>query len=192
MTSAPRYAPFVYVFVPFAILLTVANLIAEGSANLTFSRVQYTILVSAAFALPAVVLFFSRDLSTAPPLFFRYWQLTWVFGFIAYALHFYFAMGVWFNWDFSQVHRRQGLVVLTANCTLLALWGLDAVIALFGPGAGGRVGLFVRWAAHVLFVVAFVTAAVVFRSNARTMLSLAFGVAFIIASVGSLTFRWIK
>src|SRR5262249_37631448 len=147
MTPAPRYAPFVYVFVPFAILLTTANLFAELSTNLTFGRVVYSILVSAAFALPAVVLFFLRDLSTAPPLYFRYWQLTWTFGFLAYALHFYYSVGVWFGWDFSQILRRQGLLVLSTNCMLLVLWGLDACLGLFGPGVLGAVGLALRWAA---------------------------------------------
>src|SRR5262249_41850574 len=109
MTPAPRYVPFVYVFVPFAILLTVANLVAESSANLTFGRVVNSILLSATFAVPAVVLFFLRDPSTAPPLYFRYWQLTWAFGFLGYAIHFYYSFGAWFDWDLSQVLRRQGL-----------------------------------------------------------------------------------
>jgi hypothetical protein len=192
MAPAPRYVPFVYVFVPFALLLAAGSLAAELAPNLTFGRVIYTILISAVFALPAVVLFFLRDLSAAPPLYFRYWQLLWTFGFVGYALHFYYSVGVWFGWDFAQICRRQGTVVMTTNCLLLVLWAADVALGLCGQGVGGRTGLALRWAAHVLFVVAFVVASVIFRSDVRTTSSLVLGIALLVGTVGSLILRWGK
>jgi hypothetical protein len=190
MPPAARYAPFVYVFTPFALLLTVGNLYVETSPNLTFERVIVTILISGAFALPAVVLFFLRDQATASPLLFRYWQLFWVFGFVGYALHFYYSAGVWFDWDFVQIIRRQGMGVVIANCLLLVLWGADAALAMCGQGVGGHFGVIVRWAAHVLFVIAFVTAAVIFRSDVRTAASLVLGVAVAVGAASALALRW--
>lgn len=190
MTPAPRYAPFVYVFVPFALLLTAGNVYAELSPNLTFGRVIGTILLSAAFALPAVVLFFQHDQATASPLRFRYWQLFWTFGFISYALHFYYSAGVWFEWDFAQIWRRQGTVVITTNCLLLLLWGIDVALGLCGQGVGGRPALVLRWLTHLLFVVAFVTAAVVFRSDVRTTASLVLGIVLPVSAGTALVLRW--
>jgi hypothetical protein len=192
MTPAPRYAPFVYTFVPFSLLLAAGNVYAEESPNLTFGRVVATILLSATFATPAVVLFFLRDQRAASPILFRCWQLLWTFGFIGYALHFYYSVGVWFEWDFPQIWRRQGGVVVSANCALLAFWAADVAVALCGQGAGGKVGEALRWLTHVLFVVAFVTASVVFRSDGRTTASLVLGVTLVMATVGALLFRWWK
>lgn len=194
MTPAvPRYAPFVNVFVPFALLLTAGNILAEMSANLAFGRVVYSIQLAVVFALPAVVLFLLRELTTASPLYFRYWQLFWAFGFVGYALHFHYSVGVWFGWDFAQIHRRQGTVVLFTNCLLLAVWAVDVAIAVFrGQGAGGTAGCVIRWAAHVLFVIAFVTASVVFRSDGRTVASLLLGVALAVVAAVSFGLRWWK
>jgi hypothetical protein len=189
MPSAPRYVPFVAVFVPFALLLTAGNLYAEMSANLALGRVVASILLTAAIALPAVVLFFRYDL-TAHPLAFRYWQLLWTFGFLACALHFYYAVGVWFDWDVAQIRRRQTDLVFGTNCLLLALWGLDVLFGLFGATAGGRPVRVLRWVSHALFVVAFVTAGVVFTSDTRTWLSYGFGVVLVALPLGGLALRW--
>jgi hypothetical protein len=182
----------VYTFAPFSLLLAAGNVYAEVSPNLTFGRVVATILLSATFATPAVVLFFLGDQRAASPTRFRCWQLLWTFGFIGYALHFYYSVGVWFEWDFPQIWRRQGGVVVSANCALLAFWAADVALALRGQGAGGKVGEALRWLTHVLFVVAFVTASVVFRSDGRTTASLVLGVTLVMATVGALLFRWWK
>ena len=189
MPSAPRYVPFVAVFVPFALLLTAGNLYAEMSANLALGRVVASILLSAAFALPAVVLFFRYDL-TAHPLAFRYWQLLWTFAFAATALHYYYTVGVWFEWDFAQIWWRYTGLVTVANCVLLGLWGVDVLFGLGGATAGGRPIRILRWVTHTLFVVGFVTAGIVFTSDARTWLSYGFGVALVAAALGALALRW--
>ena len=192
MTPTPLYAPFVAVFTPFAILLTAGNLYAEMGPNLDLGRVVATILLCGAFALPAVLLFLRTDLRAGSPLLARYWQLLWSFGFAAYALHVFWSAGVWFEWDFAQMIRRQTLLVTIVNWSLLLLWFGSALASWFGPSRGGRTVWILHWTAHLLFVVAFFTAAVVFQSAARSNLSLAIGILLSIVTVLALTVRWWK
>ena len=138
MGTAERFRPFVNVFVPFAFLLALGNLVAEMgqvpipslldfnpsltdrlAGNLPFARVVYSIWLTFVFALPGLVLFVLFDLRRAPPIVYRYWQLFWTFGFLAYALHAWLAVGVWFEWDFEQISRRQTPVVAWTNYVLL-------------------------------------------------------------------------
>ena len=195
MPTAERYRPFANVFVPFAFLLALGNLVAEAgqvpvpslldfnasltdrlAGNLTFARVVYSIWLSLAFALPGLVLFLLYDLRSAPPLAYRYWQLFWSFGFAAYALHSYLAVGVWFEWDFAQIERRQTTVVAWTNYLLLVAWGLEVAVAVLGGQAASR-GRFryFQWFVHLLFAVATFVAAVWFFSSVKTAIALGLG-----------------
>ncbi len=178
MPPHPRYGPFVAVFTPFALLLAAANLYAEAAPDVTFARVAATALLTAAFAGPAAALFFLFDLDAAPPRVFRYWQLLWAFGFVAYALHAYLAVDDWFGWDFAQIAARQTHAVAASNYLLLAVWAADVAVAVTrGQRGGGTAVRLLRWAAHLLFVAAFVVAGVVFRSEAKSTAAVVLGVA---------------
>jgi hypothetical protein len=161
--------PFVHVFAPFALLLAAGNLYAELQPNLTLARVVVSIWVTFALAAPAVVLFGLADPRSAPRPIFRYWRLCWAFGLVAFAIHTYYAVVVWFGWDFSQIADRQGLTVTVVNFTLLAVWAIDIAVALARGQGGGRVVAGVRWAAHLLFVVAAFVSAVTFTKSAVAM-----------------------
>ena len=149
MESYGRYRPFVHVFVPFALLTALANLAAEAgidlvpsafgtsrnlaaslAGNLDFARVVYSIWVTFAIAAPGLLVFLRHDLRTAPPAAYRYWQLSWAFGFLAYAIHAYLAVGVWFGWDFAQIARRQTPIVAWSNYLLFATWGVEVAVSL--------------------------------------------------------------
>lgn len=177
----PLYAPLVYTFVPFALLVTAGNAQAELAANLDYARVVYTVLISAVFAIPAAAIFLHRDLRTAPPLMFRYWQLCWTFGFIAFALHMYWSVGVWFEWDFAQIWRRQTGLVAISNYLLFGLWGSDVFFAIFYPRRDALLLRILHWSAHSLFAINFVFATIVFRSEARTPMSLVLGISLALA-----------
>ena len=178
-----RFQPFVNVFVPFALIVTALNLDAgfgllgglappaqsNPSPNPTLARVVYTIWVTFLFAAPGLVLFGLYDLRTAPPIVFRYWQLFWGFGFLAYFLHSYYAMDVWFDWDFAQIIRRQTLLVTVMNFLLLGVWGVDVLIGVFGgQGSGGVLIQRFRWFTHILFAVMVYTAGIYFHSTFRS------------------------
>ena len=207
---ARRYPAFVNVFVPFALLLAAGNLFAEAgmnpvpellgadrtlaehlTGNPTFAKVMYSIWLTLVFAIPAVGLFLAYDLRTAPPPVYRYWQLFWTFGFVAYAIHAYYATAAWFGWDFAQIIDRQSLPVVVTNYAVLLLWGVDVAVSLVGgQGAGGVTFYRFQWLTHLLFVVAAVVAAVVFYffgTTPKTVLSLLLGVvlAICVASFGA-------
>lgn len=190
MSPAPRFTPFVVVFTAFALLFAGGNVLAELSPNLTLARVRSTILLSAVFAIPALWLFLRYDFRTAPPLAARYWQLCWSFAFVAYALHAYFSVAVWFGWDFPQIEDRQTRLVAWTNYALLGLWFIDALVAVTGPGYHVYAVRLLRWGTHLLFVVTFVTASLVFRNELRTMYSYVGGVLVVLAVVTALALRW--
>jgi hypothetical protein len=185
---AERYRPFVYVFVPFALILAIGNLfyselspsallgqffysddaahLPAAITNFTLGRVVFSILLCFLFALPALTLFTLCHLPTAPQLVYRYWQLFWSFGFVAYAIHAYYATVVWFGRDWSQIVERQGLMVVITNYVLLAAWLLDVLVSLVGgQGTGGRRLYVFQWLTHGLFVIAVVVAAIVFGAG---------------------------
>ncbi len=209
--TAERYRPFVNVFVPFALLVTLANLIAEMgqvpipallenntslssrlAGNLTFARVVYTIWITFIIALPGLVLFLLHDLGSASPIVYRYWQLFWSFGFLAYLMHAYFATAVWFEWDWAQIVRRQTLPVVIVNYLLLVLWGLEVLIAVTCGQAASR-GAFrwLQWVTHLLFALATFVAAVWFFSVVKTLIALTLGVLVTACAILALAVRLI-
>jgi hypothetical protein len=182
---AGRYRPFVNVFVPFALVVAVGNVLyselgpnaiwgqlfypdvaahlPSAITNLTLGRVVATILITFLFAIPALALFALYDLRTAPPVAYRYWQLFWAFAFLAYAAHAYYATVAWFDWDFEQIVARQGWPVVVVNYTLLVWWGIDVCVSV-SMGQQRTWDWFYRfqWGTFLLFVGSAVTAAVVF------------------------------
>jgi hypothetical protein len=184
--SHRSWTAFVPVFTAFAVLLASGNLYAESSANLTLGRVAGSILLSGVLALPAVALFLLFDLSAAPPGLYEWWRWLWSFGFVAYAIHAYYAVGVWFEWDFVQIERRQTWPVAWSNYLLLAMWGCDVFVSLVAGQSWRPVWYkWFQWATLGLFVGAFVVAAVVFRSPAKSTAS--FGLGLLLAVVAGLT-----
>jgi hypothetical protein len=185
---AERYRPFVYVFVPFSIILAVGNLLyselspnslwgqffypdpivnlPNATTNLTLGRVVFSIQLTMIFSIPALVLFALYNLRTAPPIIYRYWQLFWTFGFLGYAIHTYYTTGAWFEWDFAQIIRRQTWLVTIVNYLLFAIWGCDVLFSVFrGQGAGGTTFYRFQWFTHLLYFIAAVTASIVFSAN---------------------------
>ena len=216
MNPVPRFATFANVFIPFALLLTGANVCAEAgvnpvpaalagdphlkgllAGNPTFARVMYSIWITFLFATPAVGLFLLFDIRRAAPVVHRYWLLLWSFGFVAYAVHSYFATVVWFESDFAQIVERQSLPVVIVNYVLLAAWGIEVIASAAAGQGGGGVWLHrLQWFTHLLFLAAAIVAAVVFYHSGTTPkagFSLLLGVALIafaaFAIVGRLLFR---
>lgn len=209
MDSAPRYRPFVDVFVPFALLLAAGNLAAEAglspvpaafgtsealddalTGDLDFARVIYSSWLTFAFAGPALVLFFLYDLRAAPPIVYRYWQLSWAFGFLAYVIHSYLSAGVWFGWDFAQIERRQTAFVARTNYALLVAWGIDVLVSILGGQRAARGPFYgYQWLTHLLFLGSAGVASVAFASPHKTGVSLVLGVLLLAASAYALLMR---
>lgn len=188
--TTPRYAPFVYTFWVFSTLIFFANIHAEISQNLLVARIQNSILISAFFAIPALSIFFRYPLAQSSHLALRYWQLCWIFSFVAYALHAYLSVGRWFEWDFKQISERQTSLVAISNYVLLFIWSVDIFFAFLGSSVGGRFIRILRWITHCHFLISFSLAAILFRSQSSTPYSLIFAIILLIVSFFGLLLRW--
>jgi uncharacterized membrane protein len=109
---------------------------------------------------------------------YRYWQLFWSFGFVAYALHAYLATANWFNWDWAQIVRRQTGPVVITNYLLLIFWGIEVLVAITVGQAASQHRLFryLQWFTHLLFAIATFVAAIWFFSVVKTLITLLLGV----------------
>jgi hypothetical protein len=131
---------FTVTFVPFALLLAAALMVPEAPQIrehnrayynielLVYYRTIFSIWLTMAFLIPAEVLFFWPGDS---PQRRNYWLLCWTFGFLAFAVHFYYTIGIIFHGSLREVYAKQGVVIATSNLLDLAWWGFDLVLAWF-------------------------------------------------------------
>ena len=59
-----------------------------------------------------------------------WWRAFWIAGFLAYALHFWWAVHRVYNDDFAAIILKQGRVAAYANFFATAIWLIDAIIWL--------------------------------------------------------------
>src|SRR5437764_1095854 len=116
------------VFVPFVLLLAAALLLPETRQGVLHARIIYTIWVALGFLIPAVFLFF---LPGNGPRKSAYWLLCWTAGLIAYLVHFYYTVGVFFHGSLREVYAAQRPVIATSNLIDTAWWTFDVVLAWF-------------------------------------------------------------
>jgi len=99
-----------------------------------YYRIVFTIWVATALATVALCFYALRRAGTPS----NYWVLFWTFGYLAYLIHFYWAAGVLFGWDFGEIlHSKIGTnldpekVVCNPipDLVLTGWWGLDVVLA---------------------------------------------------------------
>jgi hypothetical protein len=62
----------------------------------------------------------------------NYWLLLWTFGFLAYLVHFYYAVFVHYHGSIAEVYEKQGPKIATSNFLVTAWWGLDVLLGWFG------------------------------------------------------------
>jgi Animal haem peroxidase len=163
-----RSPQFLFIFILFVILIGIAHLAAERRAakdadllsalqnrppevwkgqegefpaphSVVYYRIVFTIWISTVL-LTVALCFYALRRPTAPS---SYWVLFWTFSYLAYLLHFYWAAGVLFGWDFAGpqgiLHSRIGTnpdpekVVCNPipDLVLTVWWGLDVVLAWF-------------------------------------------------------------
>jgi len=117
---------FASTFVPFVVLLVAAMWAAEATLELTRFRLIYSVWVSLAFAIPALYLFVRSDRS---PRATAYWVLCWTFSFLAYLVHFYFAVFRVYHGSLAAMYWKQGPLIATSNLVVTALWTADVALA---------------------------------------------------------------
>lgn len=162
---------FTNTFVAFALLLSVALMAPEAPQiidnhrafynieALVYYRTIYSIWLTMAFLIVAEVLFFYPSDSERKQ---NYWLLCWTFGFLAFVVHFYYAVGVIFHGSIREVYAKQGFVIATSNFVDLAWWGFDLALAWFVKSEAKWIRV-QRVLAHLYIPMTFFVSAVVIK-----------------------------
>jgi hypothetical protein len=113
-------------FVPFGLMLVAALIGAEAANNVQDQRLIYSIWVTIALMTPALGLYI---LPTRTEQRMNYWLLLWTFAFLAYLVHFYYAVVVHYHGSVAEVFEKQGTRIAGSNFLVTAWWGFDVVLA---------------------------------------------------------------
>jgi len=137
------------------------TLLSLSADDVSYARSQWTALLSMSLAAPALLLYV---LDRGAPG--SWWRAFWTVAWIAYLMHFWWAVFRSFNGDFAAVIERQGWVAYT-NFAVTGLWTLDVLVAWLLPtraNSSRRIVLrFVTWAA---VGASFLAASALFRAGA--------------------------
>src|SRR5262249_5228628 len=161
--------------------VAVVTLFSLATDDVSYARTRWTALLALLLAMPALILYvLNRD----PPG--RWWRAFWTVGWIAYLLHFWWAVFRAYNGDFGAVVARQGWVAYT-NLAATVLWTLDVIAAWLlwrRRDAGSAVALrFLAWAG---VSASFFTAAALFRTGTIAYIGYALAAALALALLARL------
>jgi hypothetical protein len=88
----------------------------------------------------------------------------WTFSYLAYLVHFYYAVIVTFGGSVGRVYADQGPLIATTNFLLTLWWGLDVLLAWIQKSEP-RWARIQRVAAHVYVGVMFVIATLALKAG---------------------------
>ena len=158
MTPQRSFRPTVAI-AAFAVLsfgMAVIVFLGLGGGNVAHERASLSLWPFLALTAWSVAVYIQR----APTLRGSGWAELWIIGFVAYAVHVWFAFGGVYHWSFAAVLSGQGWLVGTMNFVLLGLWFCSAAAALFGIGAH-----WLHLATTVVLVVMMLVATLIFGST---------------------------
>jgi cholesterol oxidase len=151
-------------FVPFGLLLVVALFAAEQTQNVSDHRMIYAIWLCIALLIPAMCLY---ALPQWRPGQRNYALLFWTFSYLAYLVHFYYAVWVHFG-GIAGTFRGMAPFIAGTNFFLTAWWTVDVALAwLVSPERGWLRAE--RNAVHLFLFVIFAITALVLRPNPVTL-----------------------
>jgi hypothetical protein len=160
---------FTTTFCLFGLLLVAALLWPETTLDLPTSRLIYSIWVTIVLMTPAICLFV---LPNATPARRNYWLLFWTFSFLAYMVHFYYAVFVHYHGSIREVYASQGVRIATSNFLVTAWWGFDVVLAWFVDSQSKWIRV-QRVLAHIYIPLTFFIASVVIFKGFVNVLGIA-------------------
>jgi hypothetical protein len=173
-------------FIPSAALALAALVVPEVvPLNVDHARTLYTIRAATLLVTPALCLFLFRDRA---PEIDSYWLLFWTFSYLAYLVHFYWAVWVIFNGDIPLVFRTMGWKIAGPNFVLTAWWGFDVLASWIAwlLRADPRWLRIERWGAHVFTFAVFAVTMLVLKSGFVRPLGYA-----LVAAVGICFVAWL-
>jgi hypothetical protein len=128
------FPAFANAFIPFGLMLAAALVVPEATEDLTYHRIVYTIWASTVLLIPAMSMY-----ALPPPADGRrpLARWLWTFSYLAYLVHFYYAVWVHFAGPLDVLlggFQHPGLAVV--NYVLTVWWGLDVLLlwAVAPPG----------------------------------------------------------
>jgi len=113
-------------FVPFGLALVAAMMAAETALALPDQRMIYSIWVAQGLLIPALYLYFQPNRGQS---YRNLWLLFWTFAYLAYAVHFYYAVIVHYHASLAEVWTQQGAKIAGSNFLDTLWWGFDVVLA---------------------------------------------------------------
>lgn len=117
---------FTATFVPFGLFLVAAMFGAESAFSLPDQRMLTSVWAAQALLIPALFLY------CAPYRTQRHrnlWVLFWTFAFLAYLVHFYYAVMVHYHGSLSEVWHQQGAKIAGSNLLDTGWWAFDVILA---------------------------------------------------------------
>jgi hypothetical protein len=158
--SDPRQVgltPVTNTFVPFGLLLAAALLAGETAPDAATARLTFSVWVTMALLAPAIALYLLPGGATRRE---SYRRLLWTFAYLAFLVHFYYAVFVHYGGSLREVYHEQGPLIATSNLLVTGWWGLDVVLTWWHAESPKWVRV-QRAAFHGLLQVAFFMASVV-------------------------------
>jgi hypothetical protein len=157
---AARLLPFTLSFALFGLGMAAAVAASVAEQNLNLYRAKFAAWVSLALAGPA---FGAYALGFRSPGRRVFWRWFWTFGYLAYLVHFYYAMRA-FHFSAADVDAKQGGLIAMNNFVVTAWWGLDVLLA-WSPAGGRRLVKIERAVITGLTFASFFAASVLFRTG---------------------------
>lgn len=175
--------PFGLAIFSLGIGVALVTFLSLSQFDVTYTRTQWTALLSLLLASPAIVVY---TLDPAPPG--PWWRAFWTVGLLAYLLHFWWAVFGSFHGSFQAVIARQGLVAFS-NFAVTGLWLADVVAAWALAAHQTRWPLrMLRIVTWLLVVTSFVGATAIFRTGPVRYL----GWLLVAVIVAALVLRWFR
>jgi hypothetical protein len=137
---------------------------ADGSVRPeVLQRTFHTAWSTMIVLLPAVVMFWRRGFSVRAA---TEWRVYWTLGYVAYAIHLVWAVGLFFRLDLARMLNSPEFVTLPRlGMVMTVWWGVDVVLAWRSPAEPGWVRA-QRIVIHILVVGLFIAGSLVEGSYA--------------------------
>ena len=128
-----------------------------GETDVSYARAQMTAWLAMALATFAILWYAAGTIEE--PSSRAVWRGFWTAGFLAYALHFFWAVYRTYDGEYGAIIEHQGTLIAYANFIATAIWALD-VIAVWLPRKMTESRPIIKWLHFVVWLWVTVTFAV--------------------------------
>lgn len=116
---------FTATFVPFGLAMVAAMMGAESALSLNDQRMITSVWAAQGLLIPALFLYYAPYRAQVHR---NLWVLFWTFAFLAYLVHFYYAVFVHYH-GIADAWKQQGPKIAGSNFLDTAWWAFDVLLA---------------------------------------------------------------